>query len=54
MHAYPSGLIGCLIAATLVYMADERLPMLFAAPIVVSVVMLALGLLPVLWERVGP
>lgn len=54
MHVFPSGLIGFLIAAALVYASDERLAMLCAAPIVVSLTVAALGLLPVLWERVGP
>lgn len=52
MHVFPAGLIGCAVAAALVWMADEKVPMLLAAPLVVSVAAAALCLLPLLWERV--
>jgi hypothetical protein len=52
MHCYPATIIGCALAATLVYISDERLAMLCAAPLVVSATTLALCILPVLWERV--
>lgn len=53
MHIFPSGLIGCAVAAALVFMADEKMPMLLAAPLVVSGAAAALCLLPLLWERVA-